>query len=830
LVTKSEFNHDVFISYSHRDKAWVQDWLLPRLRAADLRVCIDFDCFELGAPVLTEIERAVQTSRKTLVVLTPDYLGSAWGELENILVSTLDPAARERRLLPLMLEPCDLPLRLRALIYLDFTEPPSREAGLRRLLAGLGAPSLDLDDLPLDTIPDPAPLPPGSRMPLSHNPLFVGREADLRTLAEVLKVGDTAAIGQIAAATGMGGIGKTQLAAEFVHRYGQYFPGGVFWLSFADPAAVPAEVAACGDLDALDLRPEFQDLPLDDQVRLVLAAWGGPEARLLVFDNCEDEALLAGWRPRAGGWRVLVTSRRAIWDATLGVEPLALGVLSREESIALLGKHHPDFAEDDAHLDAIASEVGDLPLALHLAGSFLASYRHVVKSADYLAALGDQTLLDHPSLQGRGAFLSPTDHELHVARTFALSYDRLDGANPTDALALAILARVAHFAPGEPIPRALLLETLDLGEGDLEAALQAEDALARLVELGLLEGEAEGGLRLHRLLASFVRGLVSDDQGAQLAVERALLAELSRRSDQLGYLGQLPTLRVHLRAVTDAAQTREDEQAATLCSRLGYYLREVGDYAGARPYYERALAIREKVLGPDHPDTAHSLCILGLLLQDQGDYQTQTARPYFERALRIQEEVLGPDHPHTALSLNNLALLLRAQGDYEVARAYAERALAIYEKVLGPDHPETATSLSTLGLLLQDLGDYEAAQSYLERALAIQEEVLGPDHPVTAICLNQLAWLLKAQGDYEAARPYAERALAIFEAVKGPDHRHTASSLDILATLLKAQGDFEAARPYAERALAIRESVLGPDHPHTRTVRDNLASLNAGSA
>ena len=106
-------------------------------------------------------------------------------------------------------------------------------------------------------------------MPLSPNPLFVGRQADLKKLAAALKGGDTAAtravrqdgIGQIAAATGMGGIGKTQLAAEFVHRYGQFFLGGVFWLSFANPEAIPAEVAACGERGGLDLPPGFSQLP-----------------------------------------------------------------------------------------------------------------------------------------------------------------------------------------------------------------------------------------------------------------------------------------------------------------------------------------------------------------------------------------------------------------------------------------------------------------------------------------------------------------------------------------------------------------------------------------
>jgi hypothetical protein len=440
--------------------------------------------------------------------------------------------------------------------------------------------------LPLETIPDPAPLPSGSRMPLRRNPLFVGREADLRALAAALKGGETAAIGQTVAASGLGGMGKTQLASEFVHRYGQFFAGGVFWLSFADPAAVPTEVAACGGPGALALHPEFHTLPITDQVQLVQAAWQSPLPRLLVFDNCEDETLLAQWRPPHGGCRVLVTSRRAQWEATLGVQALPLGILQRGESLALLRHHRPDLSADEADLDAIAAELGDLPLALHLAGSFLARYRHAVTPAVYLAQLQQPDLLDHPSLEGRklSQELSPTQHEQHVARTFALSYNRLDPADPTDASALALLARATYFAPGQPIPQDLLLATVMGAEEAPNGALQAEDALGRLLDLGLLEPEVAGAVRLHRLLAVFV-GAIAHDAAAQAAVEDVLLAEANRLATA-GYPSPLFALQVHLRVVTEAAQSRDDAWTARLNNVFGRVLYLRGDYTGAQLAYE----------------------------------------------------------------------------------------------------------------------------------------------------------------------------------------------------------------------------------------------------
>ena len=352
---------------------------------------------------------------------------------------------------------------------------------------------------------------------------------------------------------------------------------------------------------------------------------------------------------------MLLTSRRSQWDAALGVHVLPLNVLARPESIALLHQYRPDLAEDDADLNAIADNLGDLPLGLHLAGGFLARYRYAVTPSAYLAQLQQPGLLKHPSLQGGqlARDTNPTLHEQHVARTFALSYERLDARDTTDALALALLARAAYFAPGEPIPREVLLATLSQDADDPDATLMREDALRRLYGLGLLEPAASGAVRLHRLLAAFVQSAHSDPE-AQTVVEQTMLTT-ARRLNAARDPRPLLALEVHLHTVTDAAQRREDTQAAELCNELGFHLFAVGQYAEARPYFERALAIREQVLGPEHPDTATSLNNLGGLLQVQGDLAG--ARPYYERALHIFIALLGPNHTFTQTVQRNLAAL-----------------------------------------------------------------------------------------------------------------------------------------------------------------------------
>jgi hypothetical protein len=192
-------------------------------------------------------------------------------------------------------------------------------------------------------------------------------------------------------------------------------------------------------------------------------------------------------------------------------------------------------------------------------------------------------LLEHPSLRGYklSRDLSPTRHEQHVARTFALSYDRLDPINPTDAQAQALLARAAHFAPGQPTPRDLLLATITRAAQDSDDALQAEDALRRLLDLGLLEPEALDTVRLHRLLAAFVQ-TVARDTVAQTAVEDVLLAAAERLLDA-GYSGPLLALHPHLRALTESMQPRDEARTAHLETVLGKSLYVVGDYVGAQP-------------------------------------------------------------------------------------------------------------------------------------------------------------------------------------------------------------------------------------------------------
>jgi tetratricopeptide (TPR) repeat protein len=512
---------------------------------------------------------------------------------------------------------------------------------------------------------------------------------------------------------------------------------------------------------------------------------------------------------------VLITSRRQRWPSGLRVQTQRLAVLARQSSIALLQQLAPRLTTDEA--DAIAAELGDLPLALQLAASYLAQFERT-RVAAYLAELTSAAVINHPSLEGvHDEDVSLTAHDRHVGRTFLVSYQHLDADNPTDALALKLLARAACLAPGEPIPLDLLLATVVL---DAEST-DGQRALQRLINLSLLTSEAEDAVQMHRLVHAFVQAVMPD--ATALAAVEDVLSTRALAINREGYPTAMHPLVSHLRWMTAALMTRTDLSMMALAIELASHLYATGDYAAVQPLFERALAICEQVLGPDHPQTATSLNNLAVLLDSTGNYAG--ARPLYERALAIKEQMLGPDDPSIALSLNNLAYLLYTMGDYAGARPLYKRALALAEQALGPDHPNTATILNNLALLLEDTGNTAAAWSFYERALTIREQTLGPDHPDTATSLNNLAHLLHTMGNYTAARSLYERALALAEQALGPDHPKTATSLLSLASLLLTTGKYAEARPMMERALAIVEHALGPYHPITAASLNNLAGL-----
>ena len=306
-----------------------------------------------------------------------------------------------------------------------------------------------------------------------------------------------------------------------------------------------------------------------------------------------------------------------------------------------------------------------------------------------------------------------------MAKTFALAIEEAAKLHPA---AEPLIVHAALLAP-EPIPLFLFSEARE-NFGEPLASVLADDgldeAVAALRAFALIDREAIPDERepRSRPTASACTGWFarSRRRGAKATARedarRALVEALAavypgrrlQRSADLAAGAAARCARAGAgRRRCCAAERGREERAADLLDRLASYRHgALAAYAQARPLFERALAIREKALGPEHPDTATSLNNLAFLLKDQGDLAG--GRPLYERALAIREKALGPEHPDTATSLNNLARLLQDQGDLAGARPLLERALAIYEKALGPEHPDTAISLNNLACPASDPG------------------------------------------------------------------------------------------------------------------------------
>jgi hypothetical protein len=619
--------------------------------------------------------------------------------------------------------------------------------------------------MPVDQPPPNLPLPPIQHFHFHRNPDFVGREVELQKITVAIKNGQGAAV----VAAGLGGVGKTQLAVEWVHRYGYYFQGGVFWLDFSEAGSIPLSIAAAGK--GYRWR-RYDQLNLEAQVEAVCAAWQAETPTLLIFDNCEDTALAQTYAPKNSGARVLVTSRDQTWGQKVrGMRQIAIKTLPRPDSIELLQRLRPDL--DPAIANAIAGEVGDLPLALHIAGSFLAHYATATQGnpATYLEQLQASNPIAQLGKQGerldKRKVAQPTRHSQDVERTFRISMERLATEENSD-LSHILLLLMAQFALGVPLPVAWLMSALPEGTDELDAS----DALDRLVAVGLAEAPQAGFLRMHRLVAQVVIGATEAERvTVTISQSEDILLEVKPEYGHPDFVVQMEEWLPHARHIATRALLRRDERAGLLSNWVGYLLQHLGLYSEAKYFFENVVDIYRAVLGARHSDTATSLNNLAGLFYAQGLYER--ALPLLEEALVIRREVLGAQHPDTASSLNNLAELYREQGEYERALPLYEEGLAILSEVLGARHPNTATSLNNLALLYDAQGANERALPLYEEALAITREVLGARHPDTAIRLNNLAGLYEGQGSYDRALPLYEEAVSILVERLGVEHPNT---------------------------------------------------------
>ena len=839
---------DVALSFAGAQRSYVEQ-VAVALQARGVRCFYDAD-EEIGlwGKSLAEILPVIYGEQAATVVLfaSAEYAARDWTRLERR--AALARAVRERReyVLPARFDDTQLPGLLPDVSYIDLRSktPQQFAATIAAKLAALGVapptPAADDPDLAWHA---------GSLRPVARriwgnvparNPGFTGRRKLLATVRRRL-VAENRAVVQ--ALHGMGGVGKTQLAVEYAHRFVSSYDV-VWWITAEQTGLIGEQFAALAEA----MGCAQPDAGLEVVRREVLAKLQEQDRWLLVFDNAESPEDVAGWLPGGSG-HVLITSRTRRWTEI--AVPVEVDVLARTESVKILRDRVRGLSTADA--DRLAEALGDLPLGVSQAAAYMAETG--IDAGEYTALLVTRAgeVLD----KGR-----PPSYPQSLAAAIRLTLVRLRGDDP----GAADLAGICAFLAPEPIPADWFIRSV----AELPAPLdeRATDPVAwRQVLAGIgrsalarVDGDA---LQMHRLTQAVLRSQMSAELAAATRHLAGSILAANNPGDPYmphswpGWAQLLPHLlalepaatsitglhdvassaawylvrRGDARAGHDLAQRLyrqwrdqlgpDDSDTLQMANALAYALREMGRSREARDLDEDTLTRRRRVLGDDHPDTLVSASNLAVDLRELGE--PRAARELDEDTLTRRRRVLGDDHPDTLASASNLAVSLRALREPRAARELDEDTLTGNRRLLGDDHPSTLASANGLAMDLRALGEPQAAWELDKDTLARKRRVLGDDHPSTLNSANNLAEDLRALGEPRAAREVDEDTLTRRRRVLGDDHPSTLISASNLAEDLRALGEPQAAWELDKDTLARKRRVLGDNHPSTLISANNLA-------
>jgi TIR domain/NB-ARC domain/Tetratricopeptide repeat len=539
----------------------------------------DYD-FRPGASFVEEMHEAIKNSRDLVILLTRDYEKSPYTRKEFTSFTAQAMGSAEERLV-IILRCEDVPLEglLADNVYQNLVGVEEPEERKRRIIAAAERQSQAAS-------PPPRPFIGVSPRIAS----FTGRAEQLDKLDAILMQDKPAAVTQASvgrgAVQGMGGVGKTSLAIEYAHRFRGLY-AGVCWC--------PAEtrtglLSALANLAVTLGASTAEEADVEKAAKAALRRLAEQRATwLLVYDNVTAPDQIADFLPSAGA-RVLITSRFSDWSEL--ADEVALDVLPLEEGIALLQSRTG--RSDAGGAQKLAEALGRLPLALDHAAAYCK--RTQMQFADY-ATKASSLIAAAP----RGA-----SYPRSVAATFDLAVTEALAQCPA---AEPLMAYLAQCAP-ERIPMMLV-------EGAVEDEAERQEALAVLSEVSLLKHDPfEDGtpaVTVHRLVQAVARARSETNGAAQDAVGR-LTARLVTTYPEDSYNPQSWPLCAKLTPHLLARRGPDDVSVAEVLDRAGCYFLGRAAYSQAATLLRHALAIREKVLGPEHPHTATSLNNIGHML------------------------------------------------------------------------------------------------------------------------------------------------------------------------------------------------------------------------
>nr|WP_303246980.1 FxSxx-COOH system tetratricopeptide repeat protein [Amycolatopsis sp. Hca4] len=650
----------------------------------------------------------------------------------------------------------------------------------------------------METVPA---LPGLSQLP-PETGLFVGRSGELEQLDKALSVSGRAAV---VAVHGLGGVGKSTLAAQFAHLNAARFEFR-WWITADSPAAIDGGLAEL----AVALLPAVVDRPVEERIALGLRWLATHDKWLLILDNLTAPSHAAPLLERVRSGTVVITSRQSTGWRDLTAVPL--DVLAPDEALGLLERIvRVEWPEADlAEGERLCAELGWLPLAVEQAAAYIAQTR--ITPARYLDLLAQLPARMFTATAEGG------DAQRTIGRVWRVTLDHL-ASTPSAGRLLRVLAWYAS----DEIPRALL--------DDIFAEPDLLDAVGRLAAYSMISLTADT-IGVHRLVQAVARtpdhedphrrpeDIVTACVAATVALNNAV-GELDHRnpSSWAAYRAIQP----HARALFDhTAPDVDTEDMSILLIKIGVYLDSQGDTASAIAYLTRAAQGSERRPGPDQSTTLAALTNLANAYWAAGDLDQ--AIPLTESTLAKSLIEHGPDDRSTQVLRNNLANVYKSAGDLERAIPLLESAVSDRERLWGIDHPDTLTARNNLANAYHDARDFSRAIELHASVVADRTRVLGADHPATLNSRHNLAHGYQGRGDVEQAKLLYVSIVSDRTRVLGSDHRDTLGTQHNLANVFRQEGDFMRAIRLHKSVLSRYLETLGADHPNTLNSQLSVAN------
>ncbi|MFI5933649.1 FxSxx-COOH system tetratricopeptide repeat protein [Actinoplanes sp. NPDC051494] len=691
--------------------------------------------------------------------------------------------------------------------------------------------------------PSGPPPAPGS-MPAATTPMitngpprvrhFTGRTGVLSAIRSAL----TGSGGSPLSLIGLGGVGKTQLTVEYVHRWAADYDL-VWWVPAEQPSQAMAALVALGD--QLGLPPAAD---MRQTLRGVLTALEESALRwLLVYDNADQPSDLGVLMPATGG-HVVVTTRNAAWS-TAGGSSLPVAVFTREESVVFLREWGVEGSTEDCH--AMADQLGDLPLALDQVGAMQTATGIPVR--EYLRLFAEH--FDELLADGRQAGSRTT-----VTTSVNVAVGRLRA----ESVAAAQLLELLSFMAPVPVSLALLHRGRDgelsppLGRA-LFGTVELERIAAQLGRYGLAQISANGQqLQVHRLVQRVVRDGLPPGQAQQrrLDVHRLLDAADPGSPDDSRTWNQHGEIGPHLIAA-DTLHAIPHELRQAVLDQIRY-LERIGDFGeSARLARDAVGAWRsDPALGPEHPFTVRAIRHLANALRALGSYQESHQMIIETLDLLRTSAAYGEEHQDTLATGGVAAFYLRLAGRYNEALDLDRRRVGILRRLYGDHDMRTTLAVTNLGVDLRLVGDAAAALE-LDTAKGHDEESLlvmarnqawdllelgrpgeavevqqsrmprSRRHDDVALAKRAVAVGLRRLGRHQQARAVATEVYRMCQERFGPDHHLTLAAIMTYANTLRVVGDAVGARSLATEAYDRYRRLFGDQNPLTLAAATNLA-------